>query len=51
MQPIDGGGKRRGSAGRSLLPISKDACTGAYFQHQLVRIYILLNQPEEALDD
>jgi hypothetical protein len=34
----------------SLLPISKDAYTGAYFQHQVVRMYILLNQPEKALD-
>ena len=41
---------KAGERGLSLLPISKDAYTGAYFQHQLVRMYILLNQPEKALD-
>jgi hypothetical protein len=28
----------------------KDAFSGAYVQHQLVRIYILLNEHERALD-
>jgi serine/threonine-protein kinase len=32
------------------LPISADAVMGAYLQHQLVRIYILVDQPEKALD-
>ena len=41
---------KAGERGLSLLPISKDAYTGPYFQHQLVRMYILLNEPEKALD-
>jgi tetratricopeptide (TPR) repeat protein len=34
----------------ALMPISKDAVNGAYDQHQLVRIYILVGEPEKALD-
>jgi TolB-like protein len=34
----------------ALLPVAKDAVFGAYFQHQLVRIYILVGEPEKALD-
>ncbi len=41
---------KAGKTGMSLLPISKDAYTGTYFQHQVVRMYILLNEPERALD-
>jgi hypothetical protein len=33
-----------------LLPISRDAYSGAYNQHQLVRIYIVLGEQEKALD-
>jgi tetratricopeptide (TPR) repeat protein len=33
-----------------ILPISKDAYTGAYAQHQLVRTYLLTGHPDEALD-
>lgn len=42
-----------GSEGRqaiALLPVSKDAFTGAYVQHQLARIYLLVGEPERALD-
>ncbi len=47
---------RRGEAMRegerivAALPISQDAYTGVYFQHLLVRIYILADEPEKALD-
>ncbi len=33
-----------------LVPISRDLQTGAYDQHQLVRTYILVGEPEQALD-
>ena len=39
-----------GEKGVALLPISSDAFTGPYFQHQLVRIYLLVGEPEKALD-
>jgi hypothetical protein len=32
----------------ALGPVSKNAVGGAYNQHQLVRIYILLGEPEKA---
>ena len=41
---------REGLRGVELLPVSKDAYNGAYFQHQLVRIYTLVGEPEKALD-
>ena len=41
---------QEGQRGVSLLPISKDAYTGAYLQHQLVRIYILTGEPQKAMD-
>jgi tetratricopeptide (TPR) repeat protein len=34
----------------ALLPTQKDASNGPYMQHQLVRTYILLGEPEKALD-
>ena len=34
----------------ALLPVSRDAFGGTYNQHQLVRIYLLLGEPEKALD-
>jgi hypothetical protein len=34
----------------ALVPISKNASDGAYNQHQLARIYILLGNQELALD-
>jgi hypothetical protein len=33
-----------------LLPISKEAYSGPYIQHQLVRVYILTGEHERALD-
>jgi serine/threonine-protein kinase len=39
-----------GERATSMLPISRDAYGGAYVQHQLVRIYILVGEPEKALD-
>jgi serine/threonine-protein kinase len=39
-----------GEKGVALLPIAKDAFSGPYIQHQLVRIYILVGEPEKALD-
>src|SRR4026207_1325654 len=39
-----------GEKSLALMPISKDASNGAYDQHQLVRIYILVGEPEKALD-
>jgi TolB-like protein/Flp pilus assembly protein TadD len=40
-------GGRRAAA---LVPISRDAYTGSYIQHQLARIYLLVGEPEQALD-
>lgn len=34
----------------ALLPISRDAYSGAYFQHQLPRIDLLVGEREKALD-
>ncbi|MGI9040551.1 MAG: TPR end-of-group domain-containing protein, partial [Gemmatimonadales bacterium] len=39
-----------GKRGVALLPVANDAYGGAYFQHQLARIYILVGEPEKALD-
>ena len=39
-----------GQRGVALQPISQDASNGPYFQHQLARIYLLLGEPEKALD-
>jgi serine/threonine-protein kinase len=41
---------REGERGVALLPIARDAKDGAYTQHQLVRIYLLVGEPEKALD-
>ncbi len=41
---------REGERGVALDPVSKDAWGGPYMQHQLVRIYILVGEPEKALD-
>jgi tetratricopeptide (TPR) repeat protein len=41
---------REGERGVALNPVSKDAYYGPYYQHQLVRIYILVGEPEKALD-
>jgi len=39
-----------GEKGVALLPIVKDGYSGPYLQHQLVRIYLLVGEPEKALD-
>ena len=39
-----------GERGVALLPLSRDALNGAYMQHQLVRIYLMVGEPEKALD-
>lgn len=41
---------REGQRGAALLPIGRDASNGPYFQHQLARIYLLVGEPEKALD-
>jgi eukaryotic-like serine/threonine-protein kinase len=41
---------RQGKRAMELAPISKDAYGGAYNQHQLARIYILVGEPDKALD-
>jgi serine/threonine-protein kinase len=41
---------REGQRGVALLPISRDAFIGPYTQHQLARIYLLVGEPEKALD-
>jgi serine/threonine protein kinase/tetratricopeptide (TPR) repeat protein len=33
-----------------LLPVTRDAYSGSYIQHQLVRVYLLTGEPEKALD-
>ena len=39
-----------GEKSLALMPISKDATNGAYDQHQLARIYLMVGEPERALD-
>ena len=41
---------REGERATALLPISKDAVNGPYYQQLLARIYILTGEPEKALD-
>jgi tetratricopeptide (TPR) repeat protein len=41
---------REGVRGVALDPVSKDTNFGPYDQHQLVRIYMLVGEPEKALD-
>ena len=41
---------QEGERGVALMPISRDALLGPYLQHQLVRIYLLLGEPEKALN-
>jgi TolB-like protein/Flp pilus assembly protein TadD len=40
---------REGRRGIELLPVAKDAFNGPYYQHQLVRIYMLVGEPQKAL--
>ena len=50
----DGGRKEEaiaeGLRGVGLSPISQDKTNGPYYQHQLARIYLLVGEPEKALD-
>jgi hypothetical protein len=41
---------RAGLRGLAIQPIGSDATNGAYYQHQLARIYLLVGEPEKALD-
>ena len=41
---------REGERGVTLLPLEKDGLNAPYIQHQLVRIYILVGEPEKAID-
>jgi hypothetical protein len=41
---------QEGERGAAMLPISRDASSGAYYQHQLVRIYLMVGEQERALD-
>jgi TolB-like protein/tetratricopeptide (TPR) repeat protein len=41
---------REGEHGAALEPVSRTAFAGAYFRHQLARIYLRAGQPERALD-
>jgi len=41
---------REGEHASKLVPITRDAFLGAYIQHQLVRIYLLVGEPQKALD-
>jgi tetratricopeptide (TPR) repeat protein len=33
-----------------LVPVDKDAFSGPYLKHQLARIYILVGEPDKAID-
>ncbi len=41
---------REGERGVALVPMSRSAYDGPYYQHQLARIYIRVGEPEKALD-
>jgi len=41
---------REGERALVLAPIAKDAYWGPYDQHQLARVYLLVGEPEKALD-
>jgi TolB-like protein/tetratricopeptide (TPR) repeat protein len=41
---------REGKRGVALKPIANDAVNGPYYQHQLARIYTIVNEPDKALD-
>jgi serine/threonine-protein kinase len=41
---------KEGERAVALVPASRDGYTGSYIQHQLVRIYLLVGEPEKALD-
>ena len=41
---------REAQEGARRVPPSADASSGTYFQHQLVRVYMLVGEPDKALD-
>jgi tetratricopeptide (TPR) repeat protein len=41
---------RLGLQGMGLSPISKDGANGPYYQHLMARIYLMVGEPEKALD-
>jgi tetratricopeptide (TPR) repeat protein len=41
---------QQGERAVGLVPVTKDAYFGPYYAHQLARIYILVHEPEKALD-
>jgi TolB-like protein/tetratricopeptide (TPR) repeat protein len=41
---------QEGGRGVALDPVSRDASDGPYYQHQLARIFMLVGEPEKALD-
>jgi TolB-like protein/Tfp pilus assembly protein PilF len=41
---------REGEKAVAMVPIARDGYNGPYYQHQLVRIYVLAGEPEKALD-
>ena len=41
---------RQAERGVSLLPLRRDAYAGAYLQHQLARVYLMVGQHDRALD-
>jgi tetratricopeptide (TPR) repeat protein len=41
---------REGQHGAALVPLNRDARQSPYMQHQLVKIYLLVGEPEKALD-
>ena len=41
---------REGERAVALDPVAKDQLYGPYVQHQLARVYILVGEPEKALD-
>jgi tetratricopeptide (TPR) repeat protein len=45
-----GAAVQEGQRAGALMPIARNAEDGPYIQHQLARIYILVGEPEKALD-
>jgi eukaryotic-like serine/threonine-protein kinase len=41
---------REGERGVAFKPIAGNQVSGTYYQHQLVRIYMVVNEPDKALD-
>jgi len=39
-----------GLRGTALAPLAQDKYNGPYYQHQLARIYLMVGEPEKALD-